>query len=366
MLRRSTYLENRLVMADSGVVTLDVNVRDPITSLFFEFRATNGATSNIANHVAQNVLSVDLIDGSEVLMSLTGQQLAALTWYHRGYIPNTLMCEGPGAVQNMVAEMQFGRWHGDTVYAFDPARFKNPQIRVTWNLATVNPIGATGFVTASGLLTVIADVMEGAPSPQGMLTAIQHYQFVTPAAGNTYIDLPVDKRLKAVMLRSFLAATGGVAGVSNVKLSADQDKFIPLDVSKVDLQRYLSMKNPPFVYKTDFRASDGMTIFMALKNEDNVQLQPNWPQATTSYINAGIGEGLYNQQTNDIADGNLRSPMAIVSGFIPYSAALIDLGEWDDPSTWLDATAFKSLRLILTHNVAAAACSVVLEQEKLY
>ena len=366
MNRRIATIENRKVLADSGEVTINLGVRDPITALMIEFRATNGATSNIDNPLAECVSTVELIDGGNTIFSLTGMQFAALTAYNRGYIPYWLVSEIPSNVQNLFGEVQFGRWHGDTVYAFDPSRFSNPQIRVKWNLATNTAVGATGYVSGTMTLTIRADLMVGAANPQGFITAKQHYSFTTAASGTEYIDLPVDRRLKGLMLQSLSDTGGGLYGLSNIKLSCDQDKFIPFYLSKVDFQRALSLKNPEFHYKHGFYASNTDTIYPVLKQDEVLSLTPDTGDMVAAYLNTGIGSGaitLYNAGSAYTTDKTLWGE---VCGWSPFHTGYMDMGEYDDPASWLDVSSFRSARLELTENAASATASAVLIQEVVY
>lgn len=366
MNRRIATIENRKVLADSGEVTINLGVRDPITALMIEFRATNGASGNLDNPLAECVSTIELIDGGNTIFSLTGMQFAALTAYNRGYIPYWLVSEVPSNVQNLFGEVQFGRWHGDTVYAFDPSRFSNPQIRVKWNLATNTAVGASGYVTGTMTLTIRADLMIGAANPQGFITAKQHYSFTTAASGTEYIDLPVDRRLKGLMLQSLSDSGGGLYGLSNVKLSCDQDKFIPFDLSKTDFQRAASMKNPEFHYKHCFYASNGDTIYPLLKQDEAYSLMIESGDMVLSVVNNGIGKaviGLYNAGSAYTTD---KMSTGEVSGWSPFHTGYMDMGEYDDPSSWLDVSSFRSARLELTENAASSTASAVLVQEVIY
>ncbi len=366
MNRRYAYIENRRTLADSGEITTDVAIKDPITSIMIEFRATNGATDNVDNPLAENVSSIELIDGGNTLFSLTGKQLEALTMFNRGYDPYSLHSELGGNTQNLLGEIQFGRWHGDTVYAFDPSRFSNPQLRIKWNLATNRAVGATGYVTGTGTFTAIADVMEGGPLPQGMVIAKQHYSFTTAASGDETVEIPTDQRIKAILVQSESDTGGGLYGLSNLKLTGDEDKLVVFDMAKTDLQRIQSLKNPPFTYKHQFHTANGTTVYPIIKQEESVSLLVETGDTVLGYVNYGIGNGAVSVYTAGSADSNKRNLTAIVTGWMPYHCAMLDMGEYDDPTTWFDPTAFRRLRLKLTQNAASSTAAVVLVQEYAY
>ena len=366
MLRRQAYVENLRVLADAGVVTSPLNVRDPITALTFAFTAMNAGTWNLANTLPENIQAIELLDGSDVIFSLTGVQAAALNAYRRDYLPTMNITEFPNDPATFIFEYQFGRWNGDPVYALDPAKFNNLQLRITWNLATIRAVGLLGYLTGSMRYTVIASVMEGAPAPQGMLSARQHYQLVTAVGATAFIDLPTDRRIKSVYVRSAANAFGGIPGISRVKLTCDQDKFIPFDMLTGDVIGFMSTIHPPLHVNHSMIIQNGSTIFPILKWFEDLQLQGYQGDDTYVYVNNAAGFGVVNVWLAGVADANMRSYIASYSGWCPYHVVALDQGEWDDPSTWLDVTQFKSVQLQLTQNAAASVASVVLESEWVY
>jgi hypothetical protein len=366
MLRRLSYIENRTVLADSGEIVSDIKVRDPITALWVEVRANNGTTSNVANPVAAVVDAVEVVDGSTVLFSLDGWELFALTAYHQKHIPYSLVYEYGSLTQNLSALIPFGRFLGDMAYALDPTRFANLQVRVKWNLANVRAVGVTGFTSGSATLTIVADIMEGAPSPAACLMTKEHYAFTTAASGVAYIDLPTDYNHRALLVRCHEAASGQMSGISNVKLTCDQGKFIPFDMRKNDIHRVYTFRYPPFHMKHNFYPSSGDTIYPLLKFDEMVSLTGYAADVFASYVNDGIGEGIAYIYGNGGAKSGAVQLMADVQGFCPVGTLWLPWGVEDEPSTWLPASLFKSLRLELTMDNAGASAFIVTQQERTF
>jgi len=366
MLRRLTYLENRKVLADSGEVTTEITLRDPITALWVELRATNGSTYNLANLLAACIDAVEVIDGSDVIYSLDGYEALAIAMYKLKYMPYQLIVETEGLTQNCFFPILFGRELGDQAYAFDPTRFKNPQVRFKWNLANVRAVGATGFSSGSATLTIMADVMESAPSPTNIFMTKEHYSFTTAGSGVEYVDLPTDYKMKALYIRSHEDGVGQVSGLSNFKVTCDQGKFIPFDMRATDFKRWLTLRYPPFHYKHLLKAHNGTTVYFVPKQDEQVNYQPEVADCVVSGPNNGIGEQTLSIYTAGVADTNYRNIWALVHGWCPFGMVYLPWGEEKDPASWLDAPAFKSVRLELTQNNAGANAFVVVEQDRPY
>ena len=366
MLYRQAYVLNRFVLVDNGVITVPLGIRDIITGLFVELRANNGVTSNQANLVADCLTSFEVVDGSTSLVYLTGYQLLAKTCYDKGYFPYNLITEIGGNTQTCLGYVPFGRWHGDTSYAFDPTRFVAPMIRLTWNLAAIRAVAATAFATGTATITVIAEIMQGAPAPVGMLTSKQIYNFVTAAAGTTYVPFPMDHRISAAMVRSYNILGGSIYGISNLKLNCDTGKFIPFDLRDMDLVRMMTLRNPPFSYKHGFVIANTNVIQPIMKWDEVVELIRDAGDTTFGYMNTGIGSGAVTVITGGVADANPRVVWGNVLGWVPFAVSYIDLGEFDDPATWFDPTPYGQVVLELTNNAANGVASVALVQEYAY
>jgi hypothetical protein len=361
-----TYIENRKVLADSGEVVTNITLRDPITALWVELRAQNGATYNKASPLAACIDSIELIDGSRVLWSLDGYEALAVGSYGLGYIPYQLVVETEGLYQNVFFPLMFGRGLGDTSLSLDPTRFSNLQVRFKWNLANVNAVGATGFVTASGRLTVMADVMEGAEAPTGLITCKEQYAFTTAASGTEYIDLPSDAPIRSIYLRSYEAAVGGLCGISNIKVNSGQGKFTPFDMGTTDLTRWLTMFYPPMHYKHLLKSANGGTSYFLLKKDEQVAYTPETGDCVVSAPNNGIGEQTLSVYTAGSGDTNQRNIWALVHGWVPVSTLYIPMGDKWDAATWFDPSIWGSNRLELTNNNAGASAYVVIEQAVQY
>lgn len=366
MLYRKTYLESRTVLANAGERTTDVNVLDPVTVLGVEFRCANGATSNIANLMADCIEAIEVIDGSNVLYSLDGHEALAMACPQLGRMPDQLVSETPLVTQNLLVPIMFGRYVGDTELSFDPTRFKNPQVRIKWNLATNQAVGTAGFATGGLRYTLLAHVMEGAPAPRGFLMHKQHYTYTT-AAGVEYIDLPNDYPYRGLLLRGDLAAYALYSVISRLKLNCDAGKFVPFDMRMTDLMRANSMLYGPYSYQHGLYVSDDTTVFFILKYDERLAFTMySLDDCVFRYTNESMGEGKLYVDSTGSAETTDYVVKAAVSGYSPFRTIYLPFGRQDDPADWFPAPQFGSVRLEATGAVAAGTGYVCLSQERAY
>jgi hypothetical protein len=365
-LRRLAYIESLRSLPDSGTYVTDINIVDPITAIWLEFRATNGSTSNVGNTVAENIQRVEVVDGGTTLLSLSGVELAGLYWQLFGRVPDQVVSENASVVQTLSVPILFGRWFGDDQFAFDPTRFKNPQVRIQWDLASVRAVGATGFASGSAFLTLLADVVEGASKPVGMLTARSWDTFTSASSGVRITEMPTDWPYKALMIRAFEAGTAWTSTLTNVRLSADMGKFIAFDGRSVDFVRYNALYRPPLVMRHTLLRANGATAVFVPKINEQVTFHAVNTDTVIGYANTGVGQGALSVITGGTADSTARVIQSVVTGWAPYGCVLWEYGDPWTPDEWFPANAFRSVRIELTQGDADATCSIVAQQARMY
>lgn len=361
---RHEYLQNNLSLPDSGEFVFSFGSRDVLTCLGLKFEATNGATSNKANTIYDVLESVEILDGSRVIVSVTGKELGGITTIRNNYFNRGSFSEFANAVQNVYFDIYFGRWYADEDIALDLSKFSNPQVRVKWNLAKLRATGATGFVSNSAKLTVLATYLEGNTLPVGYLSLKRHFSFTTASSGEVVVELPTDEILRAVYLRSFEDGVGGLSGISNVKNFFDDGKYKYFDLAIEDFLRLYVTNYNRFSYRHNFVGVDEGTLYALLKYDENVFVSTALQDVLAQYASTGIGQGTLQLETASTGaaiatDTNIYGH---VSGYLPLSVAGYFYGDYTNPDFWINAGQYKTNKLVLTQNNAGADCSIVVEQ----
>lgn len=367
MYRRKAYLQNGLVLANSGEKLTDVTVRDPITVLWVLMEATNGGTTNKANTLYQCIDAIEIIDGSEVLMSLDGKQALALACYQMKRMPPQVISELPGNPHECALPITFGRFWGDPQYAFDPTKYRNPQVRFKWNLANVNAVGASGFLTDTGRLTLVADVMEGVGAPRGLMMSKEWYSWTTTLGGVEYIDLPRDFPYRALLIRAEKATSYVDQVISKLKFNCDGGKVIPFELDTLDWLFMLNAMGYRFDYRHVFHQPTAGTCYPILKYEEDVQLiSENNNDAVFMYPNYGYGEAAITVYVAGAAYAPSMNIGAHIHGMCPFRFVYYPFGLEEEVGSWFDPTLFGSVRLEATGATASGVGELVITQVKPY
>ena len=161
------YVNDEAQSSDAATWRLSLPNRGNLHTLMLKAACTNGATSGRAVSILDVVDKVEIIaDGSEVIYSLTPQEMEK--WYEtlQGKALVGLQSESANAVQYMVFPVMFGRWLYDPEYYLPLEKFKDVKLEVTFSPTIAADGGfATGTVTFD--VELLASVGEPGRLPPG-------------------------------------------------------------------------------------------------------------------------------------------------------------------------------------------------------
>ena len=335
--RLATILAREAVSADKTKV-MSINLANPISQFHIVYESTNVGSIITAGHVAKCITKIELVDGSDPLFSLTGKQCQALDFYHQQKEPANLNVYLNGMNCEQVFNYNFGRYLWDPLYAFDPAKFVNPQLKITIDL------GAGGMVSVAGFISVFANIFDQKEiSPTGFLSAKEVVDYSMASASHEYVDLPTDFPVRKLLIRSQTEGTGNEYLIDTVKLSEDNDRKIPLNLTMFEILRNISGWTKPFV--------EDLVVAAGAPSIDWYGTPCYWPtlgvapwqgsaeaHIGTVYGGDGGKGKLYVESTG----GNW---IVQVKGYAPHGVIDIPFGIQNEPADWYDVTALGSLRL---------------------
>lgn len=203
---------------------------DPISRFTIAFRPVGGSNSAVA-HPAASISKIELVDGSDVLFSLTGYQAQAINILRAPKPEPQVIHFFTGGTPQIKFDIDFGRYLWDDQLAFDPQRFKNPQLKITHDET------AWDASCSSHGMSVHAHVFdEKSISPMGFLMCKEIKAYTPTSGAFEYTDLPTDYPHRALFIQGFCSGGGLRAIVQEVRLDEENDKRVIID-GDVDLLR---------------------------------------------------------------------------------------------------------------------------------
>jgi hypothetical protein len=306
--------------------------------------------------MASAISNIELIDGSDVLYSLSGKEAQALDYYQTGRMPFNAITDIDNNDAIMVFNLNFGRWLYDELLALDPSKFRNPQLKITHNYRAYDSAVDTARMEIRAYL-----FDEKVPTPEGFLMSKEHYQFSTGAADTfEYVDMPVDHITRRYMILGTAEGYFCQQVVNAVRLSEDNAKRIPYDTEVWQLLKMLRQMYPRIEEYGIFAFKDATRVVYASPTQDIVINAVG--EAPTQIISA-TPLPLRMPITTDItADGYVN---AQISGYDPHYSFILPFGVPDDPEDWYNVIDIGNLKLRLKAGSAGAAKTVEIVTEQL-
>ncbi|GAJ12142.1 unnamed protein product, partial [marine sediment metagenome] len=213
--RLAKILARKKYEADA-VEPIDINLQDPVSQMVIISERLGFGGSNELGHPAKCIPKIELIDGSDVLYSLSGVEAQAVDFYHNKREPANRRTGLTGSYDSQVILMNFGRVLWDPMLAWDPKKFTNPQLKISIDL------DASEASTTALYMTVLAYIFdEKMITPSGFLMHKEIKSWSLADGTHEYTDLPTDYPYRKLFLRAQEYDAGPIDQIEQIKLSED-------------------------------------------------------------------------------------------------------------------------------------------------
>ena len=359
--RLATILAREAVSTDLTKV-IDLNLVDPVSQFHIVYESTGVGAGEAQGHAAKCITKIELIDGSDVLFSLSGQECQAVDFYHRQVEPANIPVYLAGMPAEMIFNINFGLHLWDPIYAFDPRKFTNPQLKITIDR------NAGGVSSVAGFLTVLGHIFDGkAVTPEGFLMHKEVKSYGLGDNSNEYTDLPTDYPYRKLFIAAQTYGTGPEYLINKMKLSEDNDRKIPFNNTMFEFLRALTGLYPP--YRENILISGGASghkFYCTPCYWPRVSVS-QWESSNIAKVaTAWQGDGGRGYIYLEGVGGNYN---IAVEGWAPHGAIEIPFGIQSNPEDWYDVTKLGSLQLTILsadNRTSADKVQIFLQQLRKY
>lgn len=355
---RLTELLSSEAANTAGTKTIDIDVKDPISRIVITFKGTNNGATPTA-HPAKMISKIELVDGSDVLFSLSGIECQALNYYETGVFPLTIMDFRNDVMAIPTFQLNFGRYLWDEVLALDPSKFRNLQLKITHNKAS------GGSAPDAGNLRVQAFLFdEKVISPMGFLTNKEIKSYSLTSSAHEYTDLPTDYSYRRLIIQSLAAEKQPHEQFNKVKLYEDEGKrLIVPDMSTSDLCKLMTLY--PKVVESILGTGTGSAVehFCTPTYETYIVVG-----AITTALASIVAQQSYGGSV-DVNVDNAEHFQSQVTGYCPHGAVDIVLSNLNDVDSYFNPANLGSLKLDLTAGSSvgsSSTCEIVTQQLRKY
>lgn len=343
-------------IATAGTKTQDINIRKPISRISIRVKGTNNGSTPTA-HPSLIVSKIELVDGSDVLFSLSGKECYALNYYEEGQIPFTINETEDNIQCCATYHLNFGRFLWDEVFALDPSKFSNLQLKITHNKAS------GGSAPDAGTLAIFAHVFdENPPVPRGFMMSKEIYSYTLTASAHEYIDLPLDYPYRLLLVMSHSSSLAPNSQYNKVKWSLDNDGDVIInDVSTSELLKVFQHHEPIEETIGTFGTGSAVTYYIVGSYEG---------YATEVGRSANNSACVVTQQSGSIithTGDSSESAQIIHRSYAPFGALNIILAGDKDDKNWFNPQGHVSSQLDITAGSSASgSVQILLQQARTY
>lgn len=361
MFYRDYQLEYQDDMGTSGTKTYDLDFSDPITQIVLEFKATNGAAGNKENPIEVNISKIEIVDGGEVLWDMPGDMALGAICHLNNQSPENKISGGNSAGSTRVIPITFGRFLYDPLYAFNPQAHRNPQLKVTFDEATIRAAGGSGYLSDSFTLTILVRLMENAEAPGAFLSFKQVTKYTSLASGESRIDMPRDRVIRALFTRVYESEVWFGTNVTNFKLSADGGKITPFDLKPSEMVVLMAQVCEPLTMYQYTDADEGDTLESWVAEHRYSHIRCHTPGHIATMYSPYNGVVIVAIRLHDGTTATTKPVHFGVAGLGIHNTILTPFGRLNDPSHWFDPRQLSKLDYVLTNGDAGAEIEIAVQ-----
>ena len=358
---RDYYLAKASSVGDSGSYTWALPIGIKIQDIRVIYRSTNGATSNTVGKLCGMVTKLEVLNGSDVLCSLSGREAQAMYAFNGradyGKLPYKNLSAAAAAVVEEEFPLLFGRFFRDPNYYLDTSRYSSPQVRLTHAMT----ISATaGFATGTTTVSIILRIIDSGAAPYaGFMMNKEVEQWTTASSGDDPTYLPLDWPYAGIMVQGLYTGNAATAVLTNLKLLVNLGQMIPYDMTTQDVaamnrdqigafdEWFVPLSDTTFTWLSDLYQDVGAWFDIA-------------GATGKGNISSVTAESIVGTFTTGQGAGTMRIH---AHGLCPHSSFWLPFGDGDTPADFLDPTqGITDLRLMKTQGVASGDGRVVLSQ----
>lgn len=337
--RLSTLLASKSFTANATEV-IDITLKEPISEILINHQVLNGAAASMTEHPIACITKVELVDGSDVLFSLSGPQIDAVDWYELKRTRSPWKVALNGNYTDQYICLHFGRFLWDPLMAFVPTKFKNPQLKITLD------IDAGGQTPTTNKLEVYAAVFdEKIIEPIGFLMHKEVKDYAMGSATHEYTDLPTDYPYRKLFIRQKTLGTEPNSVLSHIKLSEEFDKKVVFDHDANILANILCCQAPPYEEHWLYAVQTAQKYIMCTPTTRCAGVGAEWTETAAAALSISIYDG--DGGRLKVIGSTGCNAQIFVRGWLPHGVWEIPFGEPFDPDDLYDVTKLDNLRLDL-------------------
>jgi len=364
------YLElNKEFPSATGLETIDLPRSGLLSGI--ELRTigyTAADTAKPDTFMHDHITRIEVVaNGSQVIKSLTGDQLLAMMHY-RG-IPHSQweVLHLPSDYIREQFYISFGRWYHDLDYMIDLSKVNDPELRLTYDF---DMTAHHGWVNGKGLdygthkptYCVIPHLLrDSSITPAGYIKTNEIYRFMSANSKVEKMHVPKGPVYSNLYPQAYYSGRGLEHCCNELTLNVNSDDNIPMDLRQIHIMESLLRMYGEYLGHLAIDALDGQGFPLPVEN--------GWCVSKVQGINAFnvqhayVGDNSFMPSivntTTGAAHPTHQEIAMTYGGCLPFSVGAIPTFDPKDPRTWIDTSRLGDLWVRATCSPTAGTNTVV-------
>lgn len=242
--------EDKTTTVTSGTETIQLPEQGFLSQVNLRAAALSVWADEAALPVYHIIKKVELlVNGSQVVKSLSGRQIRALAWYH-GMDLTTLGDYARGSTGEKsfwTFPLLLGTKPYDELHMLDLSRYSNPLLKITWDATDVATDGISWDITASPAFRYGVDLVYYRGTPGAVEGYVKSSEIDSWTSANSLVhsvDVPRGQNLIGLSLEGRYTLISNLQFFNKIKLDFNNGEWVPINHNWKELRALYSTLFP--------------------------------------------------------------------------------------------------------------------------
>lgn len=352
--------ENRAFPGLAGLEIIDLPNKGLLSGIEIRVTGVNAAYGNnpdMWHHDRMTKIEV-MVNGSQVVKSLTGEQLLALMHYQktsqRGHDHTNL----PSGLHEETFYINLGRHYHDLEYMLDLGQVNDPEIRIEYNFAATSHDGWTHgtAMAAAPSYSIICHILRD-PNviPLGYIKTAEIYRFISAVSKQENMTIPRGPTYSNLYLQSWYASEGLGINIDHIELNINSDDIVPIRVQVEELEQE-NVRMYGLAERQEWAVLMGSQAYpfpIETGHVDGLVGPSEDAQFAFSNIWANLGIPYFMTCSTGVLVAAAHGVHMLIRGAFPFSMAAIPILDPWDKNSWIKSGELGDLWLRVEEGPAA-------------
>jgi len=365
---QTRYLEEaKAFSGTSGLDTIELPNKGLLSGIDLTVYGTcgiNAAKPDVWLHDRMTKIEL-VVNGSQVVVSLSGEQILALMLYKGMEHYSHDMKNMSGASCEEFFHIPLGRCYHDLEFMLDLSRVNDPELRIEYDFTKTSQNGWTNGVAMSAAPSrkVIPHILrDSLVVPKGYIKTSEVGRFTSGVSKKENVNLPRGPVYGQIYLQSWYAAQGIGYLLDKLELNINSDDKIPCRIGPNELAAITARRYGLFKMSQQLSATGGQVYPFPLEQAVILMYQLGLVAYIPTYLDIwgnASGWGFRDQATGLTPyTGNLNITSTLL-GTWPFSVCPIPTVDLMDERTWINSAELGDLWVRVEENASGGTSAVI-------